>query len=193
MGIPPTKVGGRHHPRVSSTFDREDLPTAVVDEVVIPLHDGFELLPRFGIDVVHGQERSEVLHLVLVHDRPESLAAHVGEDPHPAHAVALHELRHREELLLQRLHLAGLAVVYIANEEHACLTVSDGGLASRNGAVSGLPLHGYGRCSEGHESASADRPFRVRSYDWTSIGNSSVECRVTRQIVSPLQTSRWIT
>src|SRR5688500_7721901 len=73
----------RERPRDAgpSTFDGEDLPTTVVDMVVVALHDGLELLARLGIHVVHGHEGREVRDFVLADERPEPLAAYVGQDP----------------------------------------------------------------------------------------------------------------
>src|SRR5262245_2399609 len=69
----------------TSALELVDLPPALVDEIVIALHDPLELLRvRVALPLArhHLLERRHVLHLHLGDDRPVALGGEVGHDLH---------------------------------------------------------------------------------------------------------------
>src|SRR5438094_3626475 len=107
-------------------LDLVDLPLAVVDKVVVALHELLELLLIIGGASWirhHALELAEVGHLHLGDDRPVLLGAEIGHNAHARHADLLAQLRHLEKLVDHRAHLPRLAIHNLANNEHWTLQV----------------------------------------------------------------------
>src|SRR2546428_1816056 len=96
-------------------LNRINLPATVVHQVVVALHNLFELL-RIVRTLAHRQERFETRHFHFGYNGPVALGANVRHDSHFSHASFLAELCHRKELLDHRAYLSRLAIHDVANE-----------------------------------------------------------------------------
>src|SRR5262245_42728621 len=95
-------------------LDRVDLPSTMVDEIVVALHDLFELL-RFVAVLTHRHKGFEAWDLNLRNYGPVSFGTQVRQDSH-SHSFLRTQLLHREKLLNHGTHLARLAIHDVANE-----------------------------------------------------------------------------
>src|SRR5262245_41300808 len=100
---------------IGLTFDRVDLSSPVVHEIVVALHDILKFLLILRT-LSHRHERLQTGRLHLRYNRPVPLSAKVRHDAHFPPTFFFTELRHRKELFDHGAYLTGVAIHDVWNE-----------------------------------------------------------------------------